>query len=64
MPCHGKSWMLTERCNWLPTYLMRRILIISRLLLRILWQLLHFHQHAVQLRSSLVGIILQDVTDA
>lgn len=45
----------------LAAYLVKRIL---GLLLRILWQLLHFHKHAVQLRLSLVGIILQDVTDA
>lgn len=45
----------------LAAYLVKRIL---GLLLRILGQLLHFHEHAVQLRLSLLGIILQDVTDA
>lgn len=40
---------------------MKRIL---RLVLQILWQLLHFHKRAVLLRASLDRIIQQDVTDA
>lgn len=45
----------------LDAYLVNPIL---GLLLRILWQLLHFHKHAVQLCLSLSVIVPQDVANA
>lgn len=48
-------------CKKLDAYLVNPILGV---LLRILWQLLHIHKHAVQLRLPLGVIIPQDVADA
>lgn len=48
-------------CKKLDAYLVNPIL---RVLLRILWQLLYIHKHAVQLRLPLGVIIPKDVADA